>query len=504
MANITIIGGGVSGLSAGIYAQLNGHRAVVCERHTQAGGNLTGWQRGEYHIDNCIHWLTGTNPASKTYAMWQELGALGEDVAILQGESLYTSAYKGQRLTLWRELARVEREMLAVSPRDAHEIRSLIRAVGVMQSVCGIGGAHHDRGLSASVGIRAVPALLKYYRLNTGELAARFTHPLLRKFIAAFWGDAFGALALLMVFATFCGDNGGIPAGGSSAMAERMAARFRSLGGALCLGKEAVRIEHSNGRATAVCFADGTEMKADYVILTADPSVAFPKLLSMPLPKQLKRMYADPHMVRFSSYHCAFSCELSALPFEGDYIFDAPVRCHSVLGSRQVILRSFAHEKTFAPEGKTLLQTLTFCTEAEARAMIRLRETDRGAYMQKKQELAAVLERLIVGEFPALEGHLQCIDVWTPATYRRYVDSEIGSYMSFVLPSHRLPKRVSNRIDGLSNVILATQWQQAPGGLPIAAEGGRLAAETVCKSERAAQKQARSQKHSFVEKRAQL
>ena len=47
MAKIVIIGGGVSGLSAGIYAQLSGHEAVVCERQAMAGGNLTGWQRGE-------------------------------------------------------------------------------------------------------------------------------------------------------------------------------------------------------------------------------------------------------------------------------------------------------------------------------------------------------------------------------------------------------------------------------------------------------------------------
>ena len=77
MANILIIGGGVSGLSAGIYAQMHGHHAIVCEQHFIPGGNLTGWDRGGYHIDNCIHWLTGTNPSSPLYPMWEDLGALG-------------------------------------------------------------------------------------------------------------------------------------------------------------------------------------------------------------------------------------------------------------------------------------------------------------------------------------------------------------------------------------------------------------------------------------------
>ena len=70
LAKIIIIGAGVSGLSAGIYAQMNGHNATIYERHFKAGGNLTGWDRCGYHIDNCIHWLTGTNPATELYRTW--------------------------------------------------------------------------------------------------------------------------------------------------------------------------------------------------------------------------------------------------------------------------------------------------------------------------------------------------------------------------------------------------------------------------------------------------
>ena len=100
MAEILIIGGGVAGLSAGIYAQLNGHHATICERQKMTGGNLTGWQRGEYHIDNCIHWLTGTNPNTNLYKMWTDLGALG-DVKVYQPDLLYTYEEGGVRLSLY-------------------------------------------------------------------------------------------------------------------------------------------------------------------------------------------------------------------------------------------------------------------------------------------------------------------------------------------------------------------------------------------------------------------
>ena len=42
MAEIIIIGGGVAGLSAGIYAQLNGHKATIYEKHFKAYKEIYG------------------------------------------------------------------------------------------------------------------------------------------------------------------------------------------------------------------------------------------------------------------------------------------------------------------------------------------------------------------------------------------------------------------------------------------------------------------------------
>ena len=81
-------------------------------------------------------------------------------------------------------------------------------------------------------------------------------------------------------------------------------------------------------------------------------------------------------------------------------------------------------------------------------------------------------------------GKLSCIDVWTPASYKKYVNSEIGSYMSFVFGPRVLPLEVTSRIKELDNVFLATQWQQIPGGLPIAASEGKRAVEAICKLEK--------------------
>ena len=483
MAKIVIIGGGVSGLSAGIYARLKGHRAIVCEKHFIPGGNLTGWDRGGYHIDNCIHWLTGTNPRTGLYKMWEELGALG-DVKVYQSESLYTCEYKGRSLSLYKDLYKLKSEMLNISPADKKEIRSFIKAVEILQGLFGIAGKKHDKGLSFSGGILMIPTLVKYYKLSAGDLARKFKSPLLGSFITSFFGDDFGSLALLFVIAHFCGENAGLPEGGSTTMAAHMTERFAGLGGELLLKKEAVKVNHEKGKAKSVSFSDGTVIDADYVIITADPATVYNKLLDLPMPKKMKDRYSDPAFARFSSYQCAFACDSEELPFTGDLIFEARSEEGERLPIKQVILREFSHEKSFSPEGKSIIQTMTFCDERTSKSFIRLREKHKDVYDRKKLELSEMMRLQIERRFPELRGKLRLLDVWTPATYKRFVNSEMGSWMSFVLPKKVLPIRESNRVPELSNVLLANQWQQIPGGLPIAAEGGKIAVETVTKLER--------------------
>jgi len=45
MKKVIIIGGGISGLSAGIYAQKAGFQSIIYEKHHISGGECTEWDR---------------------------------------------------------------------------------------------------------------------------------------------------------------------------------------------------------------------------------------------------------------------------------------------------------------------------------------------------------------------------------------------------------------------------------------------------------------------------
>ncbi|MBQ3329890.1 MAG: NAD(P)/FAD-dependent oxidoreductase [Ruminococcus sp.] len=478
MSDIVIIGGGVAGLTAGICALLNGFDAVIYEKHHIAGGNLTGWDRGGYHIDNCVHWLTGTNPVTTQHELWVRTGALG-DTAVFQAESLYTYEHGGMSLSLSRDVNRLHADMLALSPRDDREIASFIKALNAAKTIVEVSGKNNNKRCTTPELLASLPILLRYHRMTTHELGQRFAHPVIQGFMECLFPASFGALGLLVAAATFCADNGGIPQGGSLAMAQRMTERFLSLGGVLHCGVCATGIQFSGCRAVSVRTDRGETVRADEVILAVDPAYAFGRLLDkdrMPLP--LKKLYEHPKVSRFSSFHCAFACDLAAPPFCGDRMIEFPEPLRQKLRSRYLILREYSHEDGFAPDGKSLIQAMHYCTEEECRFFIRMRERP-AAYRALKEEIAGEIAALITARFPELSGRLRCIDTWTPATYKRFTGADVGSYMGFAFPPKLNPVFMNGRIKGLENVTLATQWQQAPGGLPVAAKAGEAAVREI-------------------------
>lgn len=482
MSKIIIVGAGVAGLSAGIYARMHGYDVSVYERHYKAGGNLTGWDREGYHIDNCIHWLTGTNPNTKLYKMWEELGVLG-DIGIHQGESLFTFKREDKSVSLYSDLDRTQQEMLEIAIEDEKEIKSFMKAVRLVQGIEGIGGINNDEKLSLYKKIIKFPILLKYYNLSTGELAERFSNQLLKDFIYSIMGEHFSSLALIIVFATFSGKDGGIPYGSSCEMAKNLEKKFLSLGGELHLSCGVSKINYEGNKATSVTLDNGNVVDGDYIVVSGDPSVIFSKLLDKShMNSSLVKLYNNPKMLRFSSYHCAFACDSDKVPFTGDVIVEIDDEYKEELMSKYLIIREFSHELSFAPENKNILQTMIYCYEDDCKKFIELSK-DRVKYQQMKNKLAEIIKDVIEGEFKELKNKLKVIDVWTPSTYKRYTDSDIGSFMSFALPPSVIPKAISNVVKGLDNVILASQWLQIPGGLPIAAKVGKRAIETIIKKD---------------------
>ena len=52
MKKVIIVGGGISGMAAGIILQNSGFETEIYEKNPVPGGELTGWKREGVYIDN--------------------------------------------------------------------------------------------------------------------------------------------------------------------------------------------------------------------------------------------------------------------------------------------------------------------------------------------------------------------------------------------------------------------------------------------------------------------
>lgn len=476
MSNVLILGAGVSGLTAGIYLLKAGHNVTICEQHTIPGGNLTGWNRQKLHIDNCIHWLTGTNKNSVFHKIWTDIGALSDDVKLIQEESLYTYSKNGIKISLYRDLDRTIEEMMFYAPEDKKEIKKLKKAIKVVEHYSHVGGKDFNEGVDMKTLLRS-PLLYRFWKRTTREYGSLYKSPIMQDFFEGILGPDFSALAFVMVAATYCSGNGDIPEGGSFSMAQRISKKFKELGGILKFSKKATKV-NTNGRIVeSVTFEDGEIIEADKVIVTFEPKMFFEKIMDKKLPIEYKILYRG--FKRFSTIQTAFSIPEDSISFSGSMTVDIPSDLVDILPSNKAVLRESSYEKSFNKDGKKVIQSMIYVDEKFAKKFIDIARNDPETYKSIKHYLGTLQMNMIERCIPELKGKLELIDNWTPASYARYVGSEIGSWMSFILPAKRLPIFVKNKVSGVKNLFFASQWNIMPGGLPFAALSGKRTASLI-------------------------
>ena len=118
MKKLFIVGSGVSGLAAGVYAAKSGFDVTVFEQHNTFGGLSTGWSRKGYFFEDGMHWLTGSGKDFPLNEVWHEVGALQENNPIENRDPLYTVFDGNKNLRLFRYLDEMRDELLAYSPED--------------------------------------------------------------------------------------------------------------------------------------------------------------------------------------------------------------------------------------------------------------------------------------------------------------------------------------------------------------------------------------------------
>jgi phytoene dehydrogenase-like protein len=234
--SIIIIGGGIAGLAAGCYGQMNGYRTQIFEMHDKPGGLCTAWERQGYTFDLCIHWLMGSKPGEGIYPLWQELGVLpGQEIINIERFYRVESA-DGRAIDMYTDIDRLEEHLLEVAPEDAEAIKEVTRAMRRFTRFDMSEGKAPELSNvfdKMKMFFKMLPFLgdfRKWGRITMSEFAQRFKNPLLRSAWRILPSEM-SAMALPMVMAGFDQKTQGYPIGGSLPFAQAIEKRYLSLGG---------------------------------------------------------------------------------------------------------------------------------------------------------------------------------------------------------------------------------------------------------------------------------
>ncbi len=480
---VLIIGAGIAGLSAGIYARKNGYDVTVLEMHDKPGGMCTSWRREDFTFDYSIHNLAGSGRGSGLRKLWEELGALDGLEIIDYQEFVRIEDQEGRSFTMYSDIGRTAAEMRRLSPGDEAMIRKHERMARRFAGLDLFGSAMSRTGM-----LRLLPHLRTVMRLGKVTLedkAAEFTDPFLRRaFPAVQYG--FSNMPLIVHYIFQGGlDRGdlGFVKGGSLVFSRNLEARFLALGGKMRYRSRVTKVLVEGSRAAGVRLEDGTELRADTVISAADGRSTIFGLLGGKNKDQLIEDYyhsgwwpKDQEMG--SSVFLGVRRDLSDEPHALSLLLREPI---SVDGGKldRLDLELFDARTGLVPEGKGVIKVNLPCDYDRWKELSR----DRKMKLQAKKDIIELMISTLERRFPGLAGQVEVSDMTTLVTCERYTGCFRGlqPWGSKRDQSRISRKGLSRTLPGLDDFYMAGQWAEAGVGIPTAALSARRAVKAMCK-----------------------
>lgn len=484
MKKVIIIGAGVSGLAAGIYAQQSGLNAVIYEKHNMTGGVCTSWSRKGYTFEGAVHWLTGSGKDNPFYKIWNETGILNDNIKLLRSDPYTSIEYNGELINIYRDLNALKAELMRVAPYDKKAINTLcadIKALKKMNMpISDIKGVKVKTKQKMKLGdiagmMAAMPKMGSFMSRTVEEYLSMFSHEGIKAVLSDLMPEGYCAMALIATLSTFAYD-GYFPKGGALGLVQRMTKTYTDLGGKIVLSSPVEKVVVENNTAAGV-IVKGEKIIADAVIVTRDVLTADCLFDNPPQDEWIMKIKKEclPQTCTFAGI--GIKADLSHLPYQLHFFTSKPYEAAGKVQTR-FAFTNYSKKSEYAKEGCTSITAFfgenTYAWWKKAK--------DEGRYEEEKAKLAQTIKDILEEKFEYLKDKIEVIDIATPLTYERYTGSCQGSWMSIMPPNQK--QSFGQEIGGckdIKGVYFASFRTTAPGGLPVALSSGRTAAQMVCR-----------------------
>ncbi len=456
MKKVIIIGAGISGLSAGCYAQKNGYDSTLYEMHNEVGGLCTSWEREDYMIDGCIDWLIGSNPDSVLYDIYNEIGAFDDIRLVHHDYVMHIESENNRRLVLYSDVDRLEKHLLELAPIDAVLIKEMTDAI---------------RKCALFSKTKQTIFIDKFNQMSMFEFLEQFKDPFLKEALSVCFlplsPKEYTVGALIARLSFYNRKDACWPEGGSLVFAKNIESKYISLGGHITLGAKVKKILIDNNKAIGIELENGTKQYADYVISTIDGySALFELLGDKYLDEQIKLLYSKELKLPTSmQISLGVKCDLSDTPHSIALKLNQPFKVGEVNNSH-IYVKHFCYDTIMSHKNKSMITSIIKTDYTYWEALYHNMKD----YIKEKERLAGDFVKIMTSRIPQIESNIEVIDIATPITYYRYTGIWGGSYMGWW---NKSKDTVPFKIPVVENLILAGQWTKSTGGIVSAIMSGR-------------------------------
>eukprot|EP00826_Nyctotherus_ovalis_P019258 TRINITY_DN1590_c0_g1_i4.p1 TRINITY_DN1590_c0_g1~~TRINITY_DN1590_c0_g1_i4.p1 ORF type:complete len:490 (+),score=120.64 TRINITY_DN1590_c0_g1_i4:484-1953(+) len=475
--SLLIIGSGLSGLSAGTYAQRSGLQATIFEQHYHAGGYASFWKRKELLIDGGIYTLMGYSPKLKSYELLRDLGAADPQLYVPMKEfATFIDEASGKKVSIGSDLNKLEQDLKAMAPKDAGIVEEV---VGIIKGLRGkdllalkmLRPPELENALTKAETLWRAKSIIKYMNDKYSQPMEKFTASVksepLKNLLNGIFSPKVPVWYALTLVASAADGQTVIVKNGCKSFVSSIENNYKSLGGKIRCKSKVTKILTEDNKACGIQLASGEQIKGDYIVSAGDSENAIYNLLG--------GKYITPEIDKIhktwkpnAPYMLATYCVNQEFPNEppiNHLHLKEPIN----YGDKQIteLIFRIMNYGDFAPKGKTIVQVKLSPTWEYWHELSK----DKPRYSEEKKRFSREILEKLDAQYPGMKEKVEFTDVATPWTMHRFTMSKNGSASGWESTAENFGTKRYRTISELKNFYMAGQWAFSGGVVPVLYSG---------------------------------
>lgn len=473
MKKVVIIGGGVAGLSVGIFLQKRGFSTVIYEKNSVPGGACLPLFENGFRFDLSCRYLNGIK-RGRRHDLMLESGALYPDIPVDQSPyEIFES--EGETFQIEWNIESFRNLLFRIaSPVDA---RRIDRFFSLLEKFAEFSSEPESLPFSLLTFREKKNYLLRHRKylipflsvssVSLEKWISEWESETVRKLWRVLYPDHYSLYAFFTYMAARLYGNCGYPRGGAQALLNRLTDAYRTAGGELITGAAADEIIFSDGQVRGI-RAGGRVVESAIVVAACDLDVVVRKLLK----GKLKVRKADNLMKQGDLFYplltvCYGLKKRFGIPATFCMEDEKGVDGSPDLTNYQIEIHSFEMTPDAAPEGKSAVIVNLRCDYYYWKNLkLKNEESYLHCQLMVVDELNACMER----RFPGFTDSIETVRTLTPLTYEENAALYKGSWRGFAPTVYSLKNKMPRIIKGCRGLYFCGQSVAIGGGIDAVTE----------------------------------